>query len=382
MPKSKPWTVTLVPLLLIAIAVGCATNPSSTDQSGAIETAVASGLATALAGNVEPTAINAPVPTGTPVPEPTVTPTPTPEPTATPTPLPTPTPEPTATPTPVPTPTPEPTATPTPVPTPTPEPTATPTPVPTPTPGPTATPGPLSLRLRMCEPAVFESTETCSEMTKFRQHQDTGLIVLTLPSPTDESEYYLYINTSDILPEYLVSNKTKMIQIGPQTFKSERVLSFGHTDPYVLAIGLEDYQPGVDEPIVSMILEIEPLDIASEYASFPQAPSWDTLVREEESLRWTVYALEAEVTQVLRYDYYDSSDDREKWRNNEYNLSSDEMSPRIIGLIERSGSNERLLVGDKIRLIAQYCCVATTQSVAGGPMQVPIFTGWAHERLN
>ena len=114
MPKS--WTVTFVSLLLIAVAVGCAANPSSTDQSGAIETAVASGLATALAGNVEPTTIDTPVPTGTPVPEPTVVPTPTPEPTATP--LPTPTPEPTATPLPVPTPT----ATPLPVPTPTPRP--------------------------------------------------------------------------------------------------------------------------------------------------------------------------------------------------------------------------------------------------------------------
>ena len=96
MLQPKSWAVTFVSLLLISVAVGCAANPSSTDQPGAVETAVASGLATALAGNAETTAINTPVPTGTPVPEPTVVPTLTPEPTATP--LPTPTPEPTATP--------------------------------------------------------------------------------------------------------------------------------------------------------------------------------------------------------------------------------------------------------------------------------------------
>ena len=116
---SKLRTITLLSLLLIAIAVGC----SSSDQ-GAIDKAVSATLAAAQPTTVAPTA------TSTPTPVPTDTPTL--EATAVPTPVPTPTPEPTA----VPTPTPEPTATSVPPATPVPPTsTATPTEVP-----PTATP--------------------------------------------------------------------------------------------------------------------------------------------------------------------------------------------------------------------------------------------------
>ena len=145
---SKLRLIKLVSLLVVAVAVGCTVSPSSTDQSGVIETAVASALETALAGNVEPTATTAPattstpepVPTDTPVPEPTAVPTPTPEPTAAhvSTPIPTPVPVPTTIPTPTPTTIPTPTPTTEPTPTPTPVPTATNVP-------PTSTPVPKYL---------------------------------------------------------------------------------------------------------------------------------------------------------------------------------------------------------------------------------------------
>ena len=103
--------ITLVSLLIVAIAVGC----SSSDQA-AIDKAVSPTLAAAQPTTVAPTATSTPepVPTGTPTPEPTVVPPPTPEPTATSVPSATPLP-PTATPTPAPTstPTPAPTSTPT-----------------------------------------------------------------------------------------------------------------------------------------------------------------------------------------------------------------------------------------------------------------------------
>ena len=73
---SKLCVLTLVSLLIVAVTVGCTVDSSSTDQAGVIETAVASGLETALAGNVEPTATTAPTataaPTATSTPEPDV----------------------------------------------------------------------------------------------------------------------------------------------------------------------------------------------------------------------------------------------------------------------------------------------------------------------
>jgi len=228
----------------------------------------------------------------------------------------------------------------------------------------------------MCEPAVFESTETCSEMTKFRQHQDTGLIILTLPSPTEESEYYLYINTSDSVLEEVVSSRKKMIQVDPQTFKSETETGLGHTDPYVFAIGLEDYQPGVDEPIVSWTMETEPFANAAEYGSFPQAPSWDTLVREEASLTSTTYAFETEIKQVMDYDV-----EMGNYPWNMYTTWTDSSS-NIFGLDQRAGTHERLLVGDKIRVVAFFYMVLTAANLEGNPMQIPQFWSWSHERLN
>jgi len=95
----KLRAIALASLLIVTVAVGCTASPSSTDQSGIIETAIAQGLETALAGNVEPTATTASMATS--APEATAVATPTPEPTATPLP-------PTAIPTPVPTSTPVP----------------------------------------------------------------------------------------------------------------------------------------------------------------------------------------------------------------------------------------------------------------------------------
>ena len=65
----KLRVLTLVSLLVVAVAVGCTVDSSSTDQAGVIETAVASGLETALAGNVEPTATAVPTATSTPEPD-------------------------------------------------------------------------------------------------------------------------------------------------------------------------------------------------------------------------------------------------------------------------------------------------------------------------
>jgi dipeptidyl aminopeptidase/acylaminoacyl peptidase len=147
----KLHVLTLISVLLLAVAVGCSSSDQdATDklvsttlaaQQGVIETAVASGIETAVADNVEPTATTAPVTTFTPEPVPTDTPVPEPTatsvPSATPAPIPTVTSAPTVTPVPVPTT--QPTATPIPSPTPTivptPEPTATfpPQAVPTPT---------------------------------------------------------------------------------------------------------------------------------------------------------------------------------------------------------------------------------------------------------
>ena len=94
----KLRAIALASLLIVTVAVGCTASPSSTDQSGVIETAVAQGLETALAGNVEPTATS--MATSTPEPVVTDMPTaiPTPVPTSTPTPTATPRPKPTATP--------------------------------------------------------------------------------------------------------------------------------------------------------------------------------------------------------------------------------------------------------------------------------------------
>jgi len=188
----KLRVITLVSLLLLVVAVGCsssdqgaidkAVSATLAVQQGVIETAVASGIETALADNVEPTATTAPTATSTPeptpTPEPTTVPTPTPEPTviSVPAPVstPVPTPEPTATNVPVPTS--EPTATNVPVP----EPSATPTITPTPTP--TATPIPIN---------VFDSLTVNS-------------VVTSVVSPTDGNTYKYsnlevnYTNTNDI----------------------------------------------------------------------------------------------------------------------------------------------------------------------------------------
>ena len=123
---SKLCVLTLISLLIATVAVGCSSSDQGAIdkvvsatlavQQGVIETAVASGIETALADNVEPTATATPTATTQPA---TATPTVTAQPatvtpTATTTPelLPTDTPVPEPTTAPVPTPTPEPTATP------------------------------------------------------------------------------------------------------------------------------------------------------------------------------------------------------------------------------------------------------------------------------
>ena len=109
---SKLGVITLVSLLIVAVAVGC----SSSDQ-GAIDKAVSPTLEADQAATAAPTATSTPtpVPTNTLTAEPTTAPTPVPIPTATPTPVPTSTltPEPTTAPTSVATPTATPTSTPT-----------------------------------------------------------------------------------------------------------------------------------------------------------------------------------------------------------------------------------------------------------------------------
>tara|TARA_Y100000588_G_scaffold379695_1_gene462316 strand:- start:567 stop:1604 length:1038 start_codon:yes stop_codon:yes gene_type:complete len=344
---SKLRELTLVSLLIAGFAVGCAVNTSATDQSGVIETAVASGLETALAGNVESTATVAPTATSTPEPVPTDTPTS--EPTA----LPKPTPVPTATPTPMPT--------------------ATPTPVPT------ATSVPLSFQLRMCEPAVFASTETCSEMTTFRQSFDEGLVVMTSSIPVEGTEYFLYIKTSDTYPEAITTGKDKMIQVNPQTFKNEKTTGLSHVDPYVFSIGLEDYQPVVDKPIVSMTIETEPVDLVALFDSFPPVPEYDVLVREASSLQGTYYAFETEVAQVL--GYYTDPDAGASYPTNEYRtLSADPLNSYV--LLQRDATHGRLLVGDKIRVIAEYSGTVNSTLVDNTPISVPSFWSVTHERIN
>ena len=252
---SKLGVITLVSLLIVAIAVGC----SSSDQ-GAIDKAVSATLAAAqpVTATLAPTLI----PTATPTPhslhtnnavvksstdsEPTATPnvdatiaaaisatsttnsiistavaataiaaiTPTSVPIPTATTVPTPT----ATATPVPTLTPTPTPAPTPVPTPTPAPTATPVPTltPTPTPAPTATP----------VPTLTPAPTPTSEMTIAAIVASVESGVVRIQTETSVGSGFIYKIDSSTKEAWILTNQHVVSNQSQVTVTIENITSY------------------------------------------------------------------------------------------------------------------------------------------------------------
>ena len=260
---SKLGVITLVSLLIVAIAVGC----SSSDQ-GAIDKAVSATLAAAqpVTATLAPTLI----PTATPTPhslhtnnavvksstdsEPTATPnvdatiaaaisatsttnsiistavaafaiaaiTPTSEPIPTATTVPTPTP----TATPVPTLTPTPTPAPTPVPTATPVLTLTPTPTPAPTPAPTATPVPTLTPTPTPAPTPAPAPTPTSEMTIAAIVASVESGVVRIQTETAVGSGFIYKIDSSTKEAWILTNQHVVSNQSQVTVTIENITSY------------------------------------------------------------------------------------------------------------------------------------------------------------
>ena len=372
--------------------LGCTVDSSSTDQSGVVETAVASGLETALAGNVEPTTAPTattppqPVPTDTPAPEPTAVPTPTPEPTATPLP-PTATPEPTAIRTPVPTSTstPVPTSTPTPVPTstPTPVPTSTPTPVPTST----STPVPIDYTIKICR-AVGGATVTgvsidddqpCDEINDVRQMSTLHYFELHASPYFGGSSVGLSLtgpetSLGDIYPGVGIEQRGENQIVG-----SNRAILFSFGTGNYTITGTVD-----DEVVASKSFVVEPFDWVNDWAKLPTI-DYENLIRSPDAYVGKLFQLSGDVFQVLGYDFGDL-------KTNEYNIWVGDWTldqPTTVYSLgqDRDGGilydwHERLLEDDVVDIVGEFIETQQTELLSGAPSQRPVFLIHLMRRTN